>query len=62
MVTSGDLVMDLGDRLAISIRRLSKRYGRLLAVDDLSLEVHPGEIFGFLGRPPSCSSRSDVPS
>jgi len=28
---------------------LTKRYGSLTAVDDLSLEVHEGEIFGFLG-------------
>jgi ABC-2 type transport system ATP-binding protein len=28
---------------------LSKRYGALLAVDDLSLQVQQGEIFGFLG-------------
>jgi ABC-2 type transport system ATP-binding protein len=34
---------------AISIRGLTKRYGRLTAVRDLSLDVHEGEIFGFLG-------------
>jgi ABC-2 type transport system ATP-binding protein len=34
---------------AISIRHLTKRYGPLAAVLDLSLEVQPGEIFGFLG-------------
>ncbi|WP_063273819.1 ABC transporter ATP-binding protein, partial [Amycolatopsis keratiniphila] len=28
---------------------LSKRFGRTLAVDDLSLSVAPGEVFGFLG-------------
>ncbi len=28
---------------------LTKRYGDLLAVDDLSIEVHRGEVFGFLG-------------
>jgi len=28
---------------------LTKRYGRLTAVDDLHLEVAPGEVFGFLG-------------
>jgi ABC-2 type transport system ATP-binding protein len=41
--------MDPADRPAILVRHLSKRYGRLLAVNDLSLEVRPGEIFGFLG-------------
>ncbi|MGI5519843.1 ATP-binding cassette domain-containing protein [Micromonospora sp. CA-259024] len=30
-------------------RNLSKRYGRLLALDDLTLDVAAGEVFGFLG-------------
>lgn len=34
---------------AISIRGLTKRYGNLIAVDRLDLEVRRGEIFGFLG-------------
>lgn len=34
---------------AISIEGLTKRYGRLTAVRDLSLTVEPAEIFGFLG-------------
>ena len=33
----------------ISIRGLSKRYGKLTAVKDLNLEVNEGEILGFLG-------------
>jgi len=28
---------------------LTKRFGRLTAVDNLNLEIYPGEIFGFLG-------------
>lgn len=34
---------------AISIEHLSKRFGRTMAVDDLTLTVDPGEVFGFLG-------------
>ncbi|HYM00831.1 MAG TPA: ABC transporter ATP-binding protein [Blastocatellia bacterium] len=34
---------------AISIRSLNKSYGRLRAVDGLSLEVRQGETLGFLG-------------
>ena len=34
---------------AISIRGLTKRYGKLIAVNGLDLEVPRGEIFGFLG-------------
>jgi len=33
----------------IRLQNLSKHYGRVAAVDSLSLEVQPGEIFGFLG-------------
>jgi ABC-2 type transport system ATP-binding protein len=34
---------------AISVERFSKRYGELLAVDDVSLEVRPGEVFALVG-------------
>lgn len=33
----------------IRTENLSKRFGKLLAVDDLSLQVERGEVFGFLG-------------
>lgn len=33
----------------IDIRNLTKKYGEFIAVNDLSLSVRPGEIFGFLG-------------
>lgn len=34
---------------AIRTERLTKRYGSLLALTDLDLEVRAGEVFGFLG-------------
>ncbi|MEV4720592.1 ABC transporter ATP-binding protein [Micromonospora noduli] len=34
---------------ALRTENLSKRYGRLLALDDLTLDVAAGEVFGFLG-------------
>src|SRR6478609_2803776 len=34
---------------AIRITSLRKSYGRHLAVDDVSLDVEPGEIFGLVG-------------
>lgn len=37
------------DAPVISAVALTKRYGRTLALSDLTLEVQPGEIFGFLG-------------
>ena len=34
---------------AIEVRRLSRRFGEFVAVDELSFDVRQGEIFGFLG-------------
>src|ERR1039458_2264907 len=34
---------------AVSIRALTKQYGSLRAVNNLNLDVAPGEILGFLG-------------
>jgi len=39
-----------GREPVIWTRGLTKRYGSLTAVDDLDLEVYPGEIFGLLGQ------------
>ena len=33
----------------IQTQKLTKRYNGLTAVDDLSLEIHLGEVFGLLG-------------
>ena len=33
----------------LEVRQITKRYGALVAVRDLSLQVHPGEVFGFVG-------------
>jgi ABC-2 type transport system ATP-binding protein len=43
--------------IVLQTEHLCKRYGELVAVRDLSLEVYAGEVFGFLGpngqaRPP----------
>jgi ABC-2 type transport system ATP-binding protein len=40
----------------ISVHGLSKRYGRVLAVDDLTFDIHPGTVTGFLG--PNGSGKS----
>jgi len=34
----------------LKIKHLTKTYGDFKAVDDLSLEIAPGEIYGFIGR------------
>jgi ABC-2 type transport system ATP-binding protein len=34
---------------AISTRNLTKRYGALTALDNLTLELEPGDVFGFIG-------------
>ena len=33
----------------LNVQSLSRRFGALVAVDDLSFEVQPGEVLGFLG-------------
>lgn len=33
----------------LEIRHLTKQYGEKTAVDDLTLTIRPGEIFGFIG-------------
>jgi ABC-2 type transport system ATP-binding protein len=41
--------MDTGQLPMIQTDRLVKRYGSKVAVNEVSLAVYPGEIFGFLG-------------
>jgi len=44
--------MNAGDatgRTVVDVRHLTKRFGKFTAVDDLSLTVREGEVFGFLG-------------
>lgn len=38
-----------GNGLAIEVHNLTKKYGELVAVNDISFEVEKGEFFGFLG-------------
>lgn len=37
------------EETVLSIQHLSKNYGRIKAVNDLTLDIHPGDIFGILG-------------
>ena len=34
----------------LKIEHLTKKYGEKKAVDDLSLQIKPGEIYGFIGH------------
>lgn len=36
-------------QLAVKVEHLTRKFGSFVAVDDVSFEVHRGEIFGFLG-------------
>jgi ABC-2 type transport system ATP-binding protein len=45
----GAFITPEGDTTMIEIRNLSKRFGRLPAVGDLSFTVRPGHVTGFLG-------------
>lgn len=39
-----------GENNMLQIKNLTKRYGDKLAVDNLSLHIVPGEIYGFIGH------------
>jgi ABC-2 type transport system ATP-binding protein len=39
----------VGAAAAVTVQHLVKRYGRLVAVNDVSLSIHEGEIFGIIG-------------
>lgn len=43
-------------RCVIEVRNITKRFGSVTAVDDLSFDVHPGRVTGFLG--PNGSGKS----
>lgn len=34
----------------LNIQHLTKRYGNTVAVDDLTLRILPGELYGFIGH------------
>ncbi len=36
----------------LEVRNLRKTFGGIVAVDDVSFEVHEGEILGIIGPPP----------
>jgi ABC-type multidrug transport system ATPase subunit/ABC-type multidrug transport system permease subunit len=46
------------DQVVIDVRRLSRRFGDLVAVDDVSFQVRRGAIFGLLG--PNGSGKSTI--
>lgn len=48
--------MQQNSDLIVQTRNLTKRFGKITAVDNLNIEVYPGEVFGFLG--PNGSGKS----
>ncbi|MEN3332120.1 MAG: type transport system ATP-binding protein [Blastocatellia bacterium] len=40
----------MNENTAVRVKNVSKRYGRTLALDKVSLEIGSGEVFGLLGR------------
>ncbi|MBP9699036.1 MAG: ATP-binding cassette domain-containing protein, partial [Elusimicrobia bacterium] len=35
--------------IVLKVDRVTRRFGRVTAVDDVSFEIQPGEMVGFLG-------------
>jgi len=48
MVSYGQQIQDMSEQI-IKVENLVKKFGQLVAVDDISFSVEQGEIFGFLG-------------
>src|SRR5512145_3389611 len=46
------------DQIVIDVQHLSRRFGSLVAVDDVSFQVRRGAIFGLLG--PNGSGKSTI--
>src|SRR5205823_14436613 len=44
-----DISHQYSDNIVISTSRLTKAFGKLVAVNDLHLQVMRGDVFGFLG-------------
>src|SRR5687767_12513294 len=45
----GSIARLVNDMAAIEVKALTRKFGAFTAVDHLSFDVQPGEIFGFLG-------------
>ena len=37
------------DEPMVSVRNLSRRFGKVLAVRDVSFDIFPGQVVGFIG-------------
>jgi ABC-2 type transport system ATP-binding protein len=43
------MALSYEDPYILSVNNLTKRFGSLTAVDNISLQIRPGEIFALLG-------------
>jgi ABC-2 type transport system ATP-binding protein len=48
--TSGAAIASAPEGLGVTVRGLTVRYGRTVALDDVDLDIRPGTITGLLGR------------
>src|SRR5579875_2860339 len=48
-MTATDQTRMRSDEVVLRLQNLTKQYGKRLAVDNLSLDISRGDIFGFLG-------------
>lgn len=48
-IAATDAARVRSDEVVLRLQNLTKQYGKRLAVDNLSLNIHRGDVFGFLG-------------
>ncbi|HEY5003003.1 MAG TPA: ATP-binding cassette domain-containing protein, partial [Ktedonobacteraceae bacterium] len=48
-VTAASSAHVRSDEVVLRLQNLTKQYGKRLAVNNLSLNIHRGDVFGFLG-------------
>ena len=51
----------MNEKPIISVKNLNKRFGSICAIDNLSLDIYPGRIYGVMGANGGGKSTLDPP-
>ena len=55
-----NIAIPMINKIMLNISHLTKTYGEKKAVDDLSLHIAPGEIYGFIGHNGACRRKLQI--